>query len=233
MLLACSVQAADAAEVAVQAAADADTSLLAPLTPNGRAQTMRASTTGSAFVRFDVPSTTTKLLRAVLQLPVAQANGGTIQLQLTQPGWSETSVTYLAPPARIGSSIATPGAPVGAGTITAVDVTGSVVAGGKVSFAIDRQALDAATFKTRETGTGPRLVVTYAGAAQHGLRQGLLARARRRGNRTLQRDRRPRQAARRSGHRHRTVRRCLWLAPVLPRRTSRLPTTPAVSPRIW
>lgn len=164
---------AAAAEVAVQASADGDTSLLAPLTPNGRATTMRASTTGTAYVRFDVPVAPTKLLRAVLQLPVAKAAGGTLKVQRTQTGWTESSLTYLRPPARIGGTLATVGVPPGGGTL-AVDVTSSVTAGQPASFALDRDALDAAVLRTRESGAGPRLVLTIAGAAQHRL-AGLLS----------------------------------------------------------
>jgi len=119
-----------------------------------------------AFVKFDIGATTGFIERAKLSFvrpPMAEAEGGTILLEVSDTGWEEGTITFNSAPPLDG--------PVwgvlpflSRGTAASVDVTAAVQAaqGGLISFAFTSAAGEGGrgSYLSREGGGAPRLVLT-------------------------------------------------------------------------
>lgn len=146
--------------VVLEASADAYVSNLAPLTHHGAEPVLDAGA-GTAVVRFDLPSISGQVVRASLWMRVEQGAGGWIDER--DPGsWTEAMLDSTTLPPSSGIVAAFPFSSREASV--AVDVTASVNAkiassASSVGFGIGAPPGGMARFSSRETSSGPRLVL--------------------------------------------------------------------------
>ncbi len=109
------------------------------------------------------------IVQAMLRLQVdanpgaESASGGTVQ---TVPGgsWEENTVTFATRPAPNSAVLASVG-PVTRGQVVDFDVTPAVDSDGTYDFALTNASSDEATYRSREGGPAPALVLVLAGGA--------------------------------------------------------------------
>jgi hypothetical protein len=129
-----------------------------------------ASTLHIGYLRFVVAGAgAANVTRAVLRLRVDTASsagsdsGGTFHT-LSNTTWDERTVTWATRPAIDGPTLATLG-PVALGAVVDVDVTAAVTGDGVYSFAITSASADGVSYRTREGGVPPRLLLTLRAPA--------------------------------------------------------------------
>ncbi len=130
--------------------------------------TADASPVRETYLRFAVRGVPPfAVTRAVLRLTVgresshASSAGGSVRA-LTDTRWSETSTTYATRPRADGPVLFKRGS-VAANAVVDFDTTAAVFADGVYDFALSSGSSDAASYRSREAGTGaPRLVLTLA-----------------------------------------------------------------------
>ena len=126
----------------------------------GRSRALRVdgSPQTTAFVRFRLKRTTTPASVTLLLRPESPGRNSYAVRRVEDDNWRERRLTYAtAPPPslRFASS-----RPVRRGAWSAVDVTSLVAAGdNEVTLAITTHGSQEISFGSRESGSGPRLVV--------------------------------------------------------------------------
>ncbi|MGZ8528177.1 MAG: CBM96 family carbohydrate-binding protein [Candidatus Limnocylindrales bacterium] len=119
-----------------------------------------------SLLRFTLPSLSAEVVSVRLQLYVKNSStrGGTIRT--VAGSWSEDSVTWASSPALDSGSVGRIGWTGGTGRWISVPVhLGGLTSGAKVDLAIVGASSNGAEYASRETGHGPRLVLTLSGAA--------------------------------------------------------------------
>lgn len=111
-----------------------------------------------SILRFDVPTLTGPVQRAVLRLFVTDASPTAGDAYLVDSNWTETGITWATQPA-LGAVTAT-GAPAVAGQWVEWDVTSAVTGQGSFSFLLVSSSTNSVYFDSREATNVPQLVVT-------------------------------------------------------------------------
>ena len=148
------------------AAADTRVAQADPKANFGTATTMTAdaSPVMSCLIRFDTSGLPGPVTKATLRLYVNNSSPDGPSLYPTDPGWSETAVTWESRPARLGPAAGDLGR-VSSGTWAEYDVTSLVSGDGALSFELSSVSTDGTGFNTKEAGANrPQLVVTTAPA---------------------------------------------------------------------
>jgi hypothetical protein len=126
---------------------------------------MQSGDNSRSLLRFTLPSLSADVISAQLRLYVkdGSTNGGTIRT--IAGSWSEGSVTWDSAPALEGASVGRIGPTGSTGRWISVPVhLDGLTAGAKVDLAIVGASSNGAEYASRETGNGPRLILTLAGA---------------------------------------------------------------------
>jgi Calcineurin-like phosphoesterase len=120
----------------------------------------------NTYLRFNVQGLTGSVVRATLEVyrvGSRRADGGNEVHSVADTTWDETSITYRNAPAigaKIGSSEAFTGS-----SWTAVDVTPVVQGNGPLALAMVGHSATQLFYRSRETGTAPRLVIQISAPA--------------------------------------------------------------------
>jgi hypothetical protein len=152
--------------VVLDAMADASVISSKPNRNFGTSAYLQADAGGRrAYIKFDISDISGTIEHAELSFvapPAVLSERGT-EVSRTSSVWSENSITYNSAPPTNGHAIATLPS-VSRGTALSVDVTTEVLRsiGGQVAFALTsaQQAGHLKLFLSRESGEGPRLVLT-------------------------------------------------------------------------
>jgi hypothetical protein len=151
----------------VTAAADTYVVSSSPGTSFGGSDLLRAdaSPESIAYLRFVVSGLAGRpVVTARLRLTVTgrSASGGTVHL-ISDPSWSEATVTWASRPPVDGPGLATVGA-VDVGDVAEFDLSGSVGADGTYVLALDSASADGVVYASREVvgGQGPTLILAVA-----------------------------------------------------------------------
>src|SRR5947209_17014532 len=148
--------------VTVVADADATVAEATPDTNAGAATTLQASASPvlESYVRFSPAGLVGTVTSARLRLWVVDASVDGPALYPTDPGWTETGITWATKPGRTEPVVADLGA-VTARTRVEYDVTSLVHGDGPHSFVVAGQSGDRSDFASREAAANrPELVVT-------------------------------------------------------------------------
>jgi hypothetical protein len=148
--------------------ADAYVDAAAPATNLGTSAELRMDGDPEriTYFRFAVTGVGTRaVVGAVLRLQAdsESVSGGTIRT-VSDDTWQEATITYNTRPAVDGPALANAGA-VTRGQIVDLDVTAAVTGDGTYDFAGVSSSSDGVTFRSRETTTPPKLVLTLGGHA--------------------------------------------------------------------
>jgi len=151
-----------AGTVTVFADADATVAEAAPDTNAGAATTLQASASPilESYVRFSPAGLVGTVTSARLRLWAVDASVDGPALYPTDPGWTETDITWATKPGRTEPMLADLGA-VTARTWVEYDVTSLVHGDGSYAFVVAGQSTDQSDFASREAAANrPELVVT-------------------------------------------------------------------------
>lgn len=110
-----------------------------------------------AMLRFDVPTLTAPLQRAVLRLFVTDPSPDGPAVHVTTNDWTEEGVTWESRPSPVGDAVANAG-DVANGWLE-LDVTTAIAGEGEISFLLVPEADDGADFDSRQGTNAPELVV--------------------------------------------------------------------------
>jgi hypothetical protein len=128
-----------------------------------------ADTARVAYLRFTVANVgSQQVTHAILRLQVdsnsaaGSDDGGTIHT-ITPTGWQESSITAQTAPPVDGPGVASAGA-VTPGQIVDFDVTSAITADGTYDLALVTASLDEVVYRSRESKTPPRLILTITGS---------------------------------------------------------------------
>ncbi len=122
-----------------------------------------------AYLKFDVAGIgTSSVLGAVLRLQVdaaagADSDSGGILRTISATSWQEDTLTYDSRPLVNGSILSSKGA-VTLGQVVDFDATAAITGDGTYAFAITSNSIDEATYRSREGGPAPKLIVIVAGS---------------------------------------------------------------------
>ncbi len=116
-----------------------------------------APDTYEAVLRFDVPTLTAPLQRALLRLYVTDPSPDGPAVHVTTNEWTEEGVTWESRPAPAGGAVANAGA-VAIGWLE-LDVTSAIAGEGEISFLLLPEADDGADFDSRQGTNVPELVI--------------------------------------------------------------------------
>jgi hypothetical protein len=147
--------------VTVFADADATVAEATPDTNAGTATTLQAGASPNleSYLRFIPAGLVGTVTSARLRLWAVDASVDGPALYPTDPGWTETGITWATKPGRTGSVVADLGA-VTSGAWVEYDVTSLVHGDGSVAFVVAGQSPDGSDFASRETAANrPELVV--------------------------------------------------------------------------
>jgi len=153
---------AGAATVTASPDADATVAEAAPTTNMGTAPTLQVdqSPVFESYLHFTLTGLTGSVTSARLRLRVVNASVNGPAVYPTDPGWTETGITWATKPAPTGPAAADAGA-VAANTWLEYDVTSLVHGDGPIAFTLAGTSKDGSDFASREApADGPQLVVT-------------------------------------------------------------------------
>lgn len=154
-----------AGSVTFAAVADSYVDASKPTTNYGSAVTLRfdASPVVVSYLRFTVTGVAGTVSKVTLRLYANSSNSaGCSVASVADNTWGEKSITSAnAPP--LGAALATCG-PLSSGTWKEIDLTASgvVTGNGTFSFALSTTSSKATSLGSRESSSGPQLVVTFA-----------------------------------------------------------------------
>jgi hypothetical protein len=122
-----------------------------------------------AYLRFAVAGVGGRpITHAVLRMQVDSASGanankgGDVRL-VTDTAWSETGITYANRPATTGALLASRGTAVALNQVIDFDLGTALDGDGTKSFAIVTSSSDNVDYRSRESATPPKLVLTLGG----------------------------------------------------------------------
>jgi hypothetical protein len=161
--------------VTLPASADAYVSSKAPSANFGSAPELRVDGSRKAssnagidrtYIRFDVPSTSAPIARAVLRVYATDGDNNGFAVTLASGAWDEHAINWnTAPPFATSPSVAS--GPFATGTWVSLDVTSLVTQTGSVTLVLTSPTPSPMAFASREQGpsVAPQLVVDTTVAA--------------------------------------------------------------------
>ena len=164
-------QISSASSISVSASADAFILASNPNSNRGGVSVLRVLNDAKrSYVRFDVPAAAGEsVTSAILRMPATNAARCTLGVDVLRSAndtWGEKTITWLNQPGTAGGVLDS--ATWTAGGPQDFDVTAAVSTSGPVSFVLRHAAgcvaKGDATFRSRETGAGPQLLVETTGS---------------------------------------------------------------------
>ncbi|MDQ2683185.1 MAG: DNRLRE domain-containing protein, partial [Chloroflexota bacterium] len=115
------------------------------------------------LIRFSVSGVSGSVQSATLRLYVRDATNNGPRVALSDPNWSESTVTWNSRPAQVGNPTGDTGA-LSVGSWAEFDVTALVAGSGQISFLLLPDSADTVQFTSRNstaTSQRPQLVITF------------------------------------------------------------------------
>ncbi|WP_426573901.1 PKD domain-containing protein [Aquihabitans sp. McL0605] len=147
--------------VTFQATADAQVKSASPTKNYGTTTDLRTRAGDpaySSYIQFNPTGFTGTPAKAVLRLFVTDGSKAAGTLFKTSTGWGETTITWSTAPAPTATLLNL--GVEAQGVWVEYDVTSAVTGAGPIAFSLVGTGTDSAIWTSRETATGPQLVIT-------------------------------------------------------------------------